>query len=188
MVEVLIEGYVRSISNTEWEASATSTLITSEKGTYILVDPGSNKKLLLGKLKEKEFVTSDIHWVFITHHHPDHMKNIALFSQAKLVDVEGIYEHDHGEVISSVIPDTDIQIIKTPGHEHGHASLLVPTQRGIVAVAGDVFWWSEGEEQILDVEKPDDFATDMEKLKESRRYLLKQADWIIPGHGKMQPV
>jgi len=31
----------------------------------------------------------------------------------------------------------------------------------------------------------DEFATDIEKLKESRKKVLEIADWIIPGHGKM---
>ena len=32
--------------------------------------------------------------------------------------------------------------------------------------------------------KEDDYANDMEKLKESRKKALEIADYIIPGHGK----
>jgi len=71
----------------------------------------------------------------------------------------------------------------------------VPTKDGTVAVAGDIFWWTTDEEppfvktpdgkQKFDIEKKDEFATDMEELKHSREEILSIADWIIPGHGKM---
>jgi len=184
-IKILIEGYVREVADTEWEASSTTTLITTTNGQLILVDPGANRKLLLAKLQEENIKPSDIEYVFISHHHPDHMRNIALFPDARLIDHEGIYDHDHGMVAPEMIPGTDIKILKTPGHQSGHASLLVPTEKGIVVVAGDVFWWMEGEEQIIDINKKDDFASDPQALVESRKKVLELADWIIPGHGKM---
>ena len=90
-----------------------------------------------------------------------------------------------GGETKKILPDTDIQIIKTPGHSSEHASLLVPTPKGKVLVAADVFWWAEGEEQKIDIAKHDDFASDQITLKQSRQKALKIADWIIPGHGKM---
>ena len=89
-----------------------------------------------------------------------------------------------GEVGDS-LPDTDIQIIKTPGHSSEHASLLVPTPKGRILVVADVFWWAEGEDQRVDLDKHDDFASDQATLKLSRSHALKIADFIIPGHGKM---
>lgn len=97
-----------------------------------------------------------------------------------------MYADHHGEVVGETIPNTDIRIIKTPGHEAGHASLIVPTPNGTVVVAGDVFWWTEGEVQVLDIDKTDHFATDMASLKESRKMVLEIAQEIIPGHGKRQ--
>jgi len=64
----------------------------------------------------------------------------------------------------------------------------VPTEEGTYVVAGDVFWWMDNEEQKIDVEKEDEAhpeEIDMEKLIESRKQLLKIADYIIPGHGEM---
>ena len=59
----------------------------------------------------------------------------------------------------------------------------------MVVVAGDVFWWVDGEEQIIDIERPDQhFASDPAKLIESRKKVLEIADYIIPGHGTMMKV
>ncbi len=185
-IDVLIEGYVRELSDTTWEACSTCTLITTEKGERIVVDPGSNKKILLAALTQRKLNVEDIDWVFLTHHHLDHAMNVGLFPNAKIIDVEGIYANDHGVVVGATIPDADIRIIKTPGHEAGHASLIVPTSNGIVAVAGDVFWWTETEEQVLEIDKTDPFASDMTSLKKSRKTVLEIAQEIIPGHGKRQ--
>lgn len=187
-VDVLIEGYVRELSDTTWEACSTCTLVTTEKTKHIVVDPGSNKKFLLAALTKRNLTVEDIDWVFLTHHHLDHAMNVGLFPNAKIIDVECIYTVDHGEVVGETIPGTDIRIIKTPGHEASHASLIVPTSHGTVVVAGDVFWWTEGEEHVLDVDKTDAFAIDMTSLKVSRKRVLEIAHEIIPGHGKPQIV
>lgn len=183
-VDVLIEGYVRELSESTWEASSTCTLITTTNGKRIIVDPGSNKTLLLTALTKRNLTVPDIDWVFLTHHHLDHAMNVGMFPKAKIIDGEGIYHEDRGEVVPETIPDTDIRIIKTPGHETSHASLVVPTAEGTTVVAGDVFWWMEGEQQVLAVDKMDPFASDMTNLKESRKKVLELADTVIPGHGK----
>jgi len=72
----------------------------------------------------------------------------------------------------------DIKIIKTPGHSYDALTLLVNTKDGIVAVVGDL-WWKENYPQN------DPYASDKEKLEESRKKVLEIADYIIPGHGKM---
>lgn len=46
-------------------------------------------------------------------------------------------------------------------------------------VAGDVWWFYD----MTPVE--DEMAWNQGKLEESRKKVLKIADWIIPGHGKM---
>ena len=58
---------------------------------------------------------------------------------------------------------------------------------GIYAVAGDVFWWTDDQEQTMDVNAPDNDPEHMNhtKLTQSRKKLLAIADFIIPGHGEM---
>ena len=52
-------------------------------------------------------------------------------------------------------------------------------------MAGDVFWYTTNQEQMLNIHQVDDVATDFSSLQESRKAIMAQADWIIPGHGEM---
>ena len=126
----------------------------------------------------------------MTHYHPDHILLIALFENATYFDGDIIYEEDKETEYEGILPDTNIEVVLTPGHAHEHASLIVETEDlGTVVVGADVFWWVADEEQIVDTElllkKEDPFTKDREALIESRQKLLDRADWIIPGHGKM---
>ncbi len=71
-------------------------------------------------------------------------------------------------------------MVKTPGHSGGSVTLFVKTDKGVIAICGDVFWEEDGP-------KEDPYATNHEKLKESREFVLNKADWVIPGHGPMYP-
>lgn len=161
----------------------------------IITDPGANRDLLFERLKEKGIRLEDIDYVFLTHHHLDHAMNAGLFPNAKVVDEEAVYTQDKAVEGEKMIPDTDITILPTPGHEAGHGVLVVPTAQGTVVVAGDNFWWSSSDDQESDVQnrdrllnKKDDFAENMEVLKASRKQVLDLADWVVPGHGKIWKV
>lgn len=200
-VKVLIEGYAKEIKG-GWLASSTTTLIKpsfalqtkglrkgKKRGKNILVDPGTNRKLLLKKLEKEGLKPEDIDFVFMTHYHPDHNLLTGIFIKAKVLDDEMIYENDKQTNHEGIIPETDIRIIKTPGHEKFHGSLVVLTDKGVVVVAGDVFWWADNEKQKTDktslLSHKDPFIKDEEALLESRKKILAIADWVIPGHGRM---
>lgn len=182
-LDVLVGGYAK-VTSTGWDASSSTCLITTNSGLKIITDPGANKDLLLKSLQEKNIKVEEVDYVFISHHHLDHAMNIALFVSAKIIDGEAIYSQSVAVAGVDKIPNTNITVIKTPGHEYGHASLVVPTDNGTVVIAGDTFWWERGEEQIIDLNKKDDFAEKMEDLVDSRKKILAIADIIIPGHGK----
>lgn len=182
-IEILIEGYAK-VTDTGWIASGTTTLITTDSGKRIIIDPGANREKLLEKLAEKSLQVDDIEYVFLTHYHLDHALLMGIFPKASIITFESITTGEKGELVPALIPDTDISILKTPGHEYAGASLVIPTENGTVVAAGDVFWFEE-EEQQLDIEAKDDFATDREALIKSRKEVMDIADWIIPGHGKM---
>ena len=74
----------------------------------------------------------------------------------------------------------DIEIIKTPGHSYDNITLFVKTEKGVVAVVGDVFT-KKGYED-------DEFAQDMATLKKSRKLVKEKANFIIPGHGDIYEV
>jgi len=186
-VKILIEGYARK-ENGVWFASP-STILIKDSGLNILVDPGANKKLLLEALRKEKLRQEDIDIIFLTHYHLDHLLNIRLFPDKTVYDCDTINNNDKIETYSGNIPNTNIQVIPTPGHAHEHCSLLVETKKDKIIIAGDVFWWEDGEKQKTDkeslLEHEDPFVKDKEALKESRQKLLDIADYIIPGHGKM---
>lgn len=183
-IDILVEGYAK-IMDIGWIASGTTTLITTDSGLKIITDPGVNRQLLLRSLKNRKLTVHDINFVFITHHHLDHSMLVGIFPNARVIDVEAIDWQNIAIDSPKSIPGTDIAIIATPGHESTHGILTVPTEKGIVTVAGDNFWWTTDEKQEVNIEKHDDFAEDMKALKQSRKELLRLSDWIIPGHGKM---
>lgn len=186
-IKILIEGYAREEGDSLF-ASPTSVLIR-DGGLNILVDSGANKEKLLEALTKEGLKPEDIDIVFLTHYHLDHILNIRLFPDKDILDSETIYSDDKEIEYSGNIPGTKIAIIKTPGHSDEHCSLLVETKKGNVVIAADVFWWMDSEEQKIDRESlivhEDEYASNMEKLIESRKKILEIADYIIPGHGRM---
>lgn len=187
-VQLLVDGYAKQDGG-GWIATANTTLIITDSKNLI-VDPGINKRLLLKNLGKLGLTTGDINYVFMTHYHPDHVFLTALFDNAKVFDGGIVYEKDRETPYKGKIPNTNVEVILTPGHSHEHASLVVPTKdMGVVVVAGDVFWWMDNEKQITDAKtllaKPDPFVKDKKAHLKSRKLVLSKADWIIPGHGKM---
>jgi glyoxylase-like metal-dependent hydrolase (beta-lactamase superfamily II) len=184
-VVVMIEGYAKPLKN-GWLANSSVVLIKSN-GKKIIVDPGFDKEKLLNALKKEKLKTSDIDFVFLTHGHIDHSLLAGIFENAKIIDELYVYQKDVITRHYGVIPGTDLKVIRTPGHMEEHCSLIVKTEKGVYAVAGDVFWWLEKENQEVDINNPDKDPEHMniKKLIASRKKLLELADYIIPGHGKM---
>jgi len=188
-VKILIEGYAREEDDTEF-ASSTTTLI-QEGDLNIIIDPGMNRELLLDVLRKEDLSPDKINYVILTHYHLDHSLLAGIFEKAKVLDNEDVYSWD-GKIESheDKIPGTDIKIIKTPGHDMFHCSVLVKTENlGKVAIVGDVFWWKDGQEQKTDtgslIELKDPYVKNKEELINSRKKVLEYADYIIPSHGKV---
>lgn len=187
-IKILVQGYA-DLKNSK--ASSSVTLI-EEGDIKIIVDPGIDRPKLLASLYENELDFADINFVILTHtHHLDHSALTGLFPQAQILNDTEIYTKDgqfseHG----GIIPDTNVKILKTPGHDPFHCSVLVNTEEyGKVVIAGDVFWWWEQEEVKTDrkslLARHDFEVRDDQALQASQEKILKIADYIIPGHGKM---
>lgn len=187
-VKVLIEGYAKQIEK-GWVASSTTCLVTVGN-QKIITDPGCNREKLLETLNKEGLTTNDIDFVFLSHCHPDHILLAGIFEKAKFItfDTNLMYNKDLITEFDKHELGKDIEIIETPGHVLEHLSLLVNSPKGKIAIAGDVIWWLDNEEQIFDINQKDHTQAkgmNMEALVESRKKLLEVADYIIPGHGKM---
>lgn len=188
-VKVLIRGYAYNKDGVE-HASSTTTLI-KDNGMNVIVDPGMNRGLLLKSLKKENLSLEDVNFVILTHTHIDHCLLAGIFEKAKIIDNSSIYSFegtikDH----DGKIPGTNVEIINTPGHDQFHCSVLVNDKKlGKVVIAADVFWWPNNEQQKTDtkslIDRKDPYVKNESQLIESRKKILKIADWIIPGHGEM---
>jgi len=186
VVKVLVEGYAR-VGNGFYEATCTTVLI-EDSGKKIIVDPGCNKDMLLLALEKEGLTPNDIDLIFLTHYHLDHVLNIMLFPDKDILDGNTIYRGDKEFSFKGKIPGTNVKIIETPGHAHEHATPLVKTEKGVIAIAEDLWWWEDGKqktdkESLLSLKDP--FVKDEVALLKSRKIILKKSDFIIPGHGKM---
>jgi glyoxylase-like metal-dependent hydrolase (beta-lactamase superfamily II) len=182
-VKILIQGFTNADTQ-EGEEEKTCPTITliKDKDFNIIVDPGvlESQEVLIDKLKEEVLSIDDIDIVCITHSHIDHYRNIGMFPKAKTLEFFGLWNGQTADDWQEQFSD-DIRIIKTPGHNYDAISLLVKTEKGTVAVVGDVFW-KQG------LPKEDPYATNSKELEQSRQKILALADYIIPGHGPMYKV
>ena len=116
--------------------------------------------------------------MFLTHHHPDHAVNVALFPNAAVVDFWAEYrgatwvDHQgHGHALSP-----HATMILTPGHTNEDATLLVETDDGVVACTH--LWWHADRTPEIDPHADDEAA-----LETSRLRVLEVANVVVPGHG-----
>lgn len=179
-VKILIEGYTKADDGSE-KTCATITLVR-DKDLIMVVNPGvlESQQMLIDALKNEGLAMGDVNVVFLTHSHIDHFRNIGMFVTAKTLEYYGLW--DKNTVEDWQVQFTgDIKIIKTPGHSNTALTLLVKTDIGTVAICGDVFWKENYPDEDI-------YADEKEKLVESRKEVLKLADYIVPGHAGMYKV
>lgn len=171
---VLHEGY-----NNDRGTTGTVSLVV-DGDAVIVVDPGmvADREDILVPLRAQGFAPEDVTHVFLTHHHPDHAMNAALFPKAKVVDFWAEYhgadwtDHQgHGHNISP-----HVTMILTPGHTNEDATLLVQTDEGVVACTH--VWWYADRTPVVDP-----LAVNQAALEASRQQVLAAADIVVPGHG-----
>jgi glyoxylase-like metal-dependent hydrolase (beta-lactamase superfamily II) len=172
---LLHAGYV----NDDGVASSVSLVVDGD--ATIVVDPGmvADTDLILGPLRAHGFEPADVTHVVLTHHHPDHTINIALFPNAEVVDFWARYRGsewiDHEGDGHRVSRHT--RLILTPGHTNEDATLLIETDAGVVACT-HAWWHGDRTPEV------DPVADDADALASSRTRILGEADLVVPGHGE----
>jgi glyoxylase-like metal-dependent hydrolase (beta-lactamase superfamily II) len=173
--ELLHAGYVRD------DGVGSSVSFIRDGSALIVVDPGMVKdpELILGPLRAQGVAPGEVTHVVITHHHPDHTVNVALFANAEVVDFWARYRGDQwldhegdGHRVSE-----HARLILTPGHTNEDATLLVETDAGTVACTHA--WWHADR-----TPEEDPLADDQPALEVSRARILSLADLVVPGHGE----
>ena len=175
---ILHTGYVRGE-----EVGGTVSLV-DDPPAVVVVDPGmvADRALILDPLREHGYGPEEVTHVVITHHHPDHTVNIALFPRAEVVDFWARYRGnrwlDHDGDGYRVSEHSSIML--TPGHTNEDLTYLVETDAGVVACTHA--WWHEDRRPTTDP-----LADDQAALESSRERILGAADTVVPGHGSSFP-
>ncbi len=174
---VLHEGYLRD----DEDRVGATTSFARDGDVLVVVDPGlaSDRTAILDPLAELGVTPGEITDVVISHHHPDHTLNVALFPNARLHDHWAWYQGDLwiGRPAEGFQIAGSIRLIETPGHTPQDISTLIETDEGLV-VCTHLWWQAEGPQD-------DPYAPDQALVHRNRQRVLGLPGLlrIVPGHG-----
>jgi glyoxylase-like metal-dependent hydrolase (beta-lactamase superfamily II) len=179
---VLTDGYAPwPLGGMDETGSVASTISFVRSGEHTIIhDPGlvRSRATVLDPLGDRGFAANEVTDVIISHHHPDHTLNIALFENAKTHDVWGIYQNDqwHSRMADGAEVAPGVTLVHTPGHTEQDISTLVRTRDGLVVFTH--LWWTDS------VPEEDPFAVNSDLLHSFRERILGlDPILIVPGHG-----
>jgi glyoxylase-like metal-dependent hydrolase (beta-lactamase superfamily II) len=174
---LLHAGYVRD----DGVSVGSSVSLIEDGHSLIIVDPGlvADRAAIVDPLLALGHEPSDVTHVVLTHHHPDHTLNTALFPNAEVVDAWARYVRDqwldHAGDGYRVSPN--VWLMLTPGHTTEDLTVVAETDDGVVACTHA--WWHA--DRTPDV---DPLAEEQAALEVSRQRILATADRVVPGHGE----
>jgi glyoxylase-like metal-dependent hydrolase (beta-lactamase superfamily II) len=175
-LHILREGYVRE--GDELRVGSTVGFVR-DGDALVVIDPGmvASVAAILDPLAALGVAPEDVTDVVLSHHHPDHTMNVALFPNADIHDVQATYRDDLwiDRAAEGFQVSHDVSLIETPGHTPQDITTLVTTDDGIVAFTH--LWWT------ADGPADDPYAPDRDLLRSNRERVLHLASEIVPGHG-----
>ena len=173
-VHLLHAGY------NEGERTGSSVTLVRDGDAVIVMDPGmvAHRSKILDPLRELGVAPGSVTHVVLSHHHPDHTMNVALFEHAEVIDFWARYVGDlwldndgDGHLVG---PRS--RMLLTPGHTAEDVSLVVEADDGVYAMT-HLWWYPDRTPEI------DPYADDQSTLEANRARILEIADIVIPGHG-----
>jgi glyoxylase-like metal-dependent hydrolase (beta-lactamase superfamily II) len=173
-VDVLLSG---ALSDHDDTVVGTCTLIRDGERA-IVVDPGlaHARGDILEPLAALGLTPDDVTDVVLSHHHPDHTINAALFPNAAVHDHWAIYRGDQWEGTDAEGRELapSVRLIRVPGHSAEDIATVAGTANGVVVCTH--LWWTA----TYPVDDP--YSPDLGALRASRARVLAIADEIVPGH------
>lgn len=172
-LDVLTTGYVG-------DRVAGTVSLVRDGASVIVIDPGmvADHRDILDPMRELGVDPAAVTDVVLSHHHPDHTLNVALFPPVRVHDQWAIYEGDSwtSREAEGAQVSPSVRLLATPGHTAEDITTLVETEGGLVACTH--LWWS------ADGPDEDPLAEDATALAEGRRRVLDlRPVLIVPGHG-----
>jgi len=172
-VHVLQAGYAH-------DRVGSSITLIRDGDAHIVADPGMvpDRAAILDPLAALGVAPEAVSHVFLSHHHPDHTINIALFPNAEVVDFWARYKDDlwldHEGDGYHLSPNTELWL--TPGHTEEDATLLVRADDAVYALT-HLWWFPDRTPEV------DPLGADQSAIERGRIRVLEAADIVIPGHG-----
>ncbi len=160
---------------------ASSVVLVRDGDAVIVADPGmvASRSRILDPLAALGVAPEAVTHVFLSHHHPDHTVNIALFPNAEVVDFWARYRGDewldHDGDGYRLAPRSRLWL--TPGHTEEDATLLVEADDAVYALTH--LWWRGDRTPEVDP-----LGWDQAAIERGRARVLQAADVVIPGHGE----
>lgn len=176
-IHILSEGYLSG----DTDRVGSTVGFARDAGTLVVIDPGlvPGRDAILRPLAELGFAPEQVTDVVLSHHHPDHTLNAALFPAARVHDHWAWYRDDRwvDRPAEGFELSPSIRLIETPGHSAQDVSTLVDTDDGLVVFTH--LWWT------ATVPAEDPFAPDPAVLHRNRARVLalEGLRTIVPGHG-----
>jgi glyoxylase-like metal-dependent hydrolase (beta-lactamase superfamily II) len=174
-VDVLLAG---SLTSSGGGVVSTYSLVR-DGDRIVVVDPGmaARREDILDPLRRLGVSPDQVTDVVLSHHHPDHTINVALFPNAAVHDHWAIYRGADWEDSDAEGREltASIRLIRVPGHSAEDIALVAGTGQGITVFTH--LWWTD------DFPIDDPYSPDLSALRSSRARVLAFADVIVPGHG-----
>jgi len=175
-LDVLVSGY---LGRDDHRVGSTVSLVR-DGDVVVVVDPGlvSSPRAILDPLAALGIEPAAVTDVVLSHHHPDHTLNAALFPESTVHDHWAAYRGDLwlSRPADGVELSPSIRLLHTPGHSAEDVTTLAGTPDGVVALT-HLWWTSAGPAD-------DPYAPDREVLRASRERVLRVANLVVPGHGE----
>ncbi len=175
-VNLIHPGYIRDDSRV-----GSSISLVRDGDAILVADPGlvAAHSAILDPLAALGVDPAAVTHVFLSHHHPDHTMNVALFPNAEVIDFWARFRNDlwldhpgDGWKITD-----HVTLWLTPGHSKEDASLIVEADDAVYALTH--LWWRQDRTPEIDP-----FAPDQAILETQRARVLALADIVVPGHGE----
>jgi glyoxylase-like metal-dependent hydrolase (beta-lactamase superfamily II) len=172
-LDVLFDGY-----GTQDGVASTVSLVR-DGDVIAIVDPGMvpARSAILEPLAALGVGPEDVTDVILSHHHPDHTVNIALFPEIRIHDHWATYYRDQwtSRPAEGLELSPGITLWETPGHTPQDITTLVKTADGVAALT-HLWVYESSPGSGLDV--------DPALVSEHRARVAGVASIIVPGHGR----